>query len=450
MRRRSITFGRWSRCALALVSGACSREVIPATTIDDTPPVVRDRDAAMSDATSVDALSSIPSDAPADRGVTVDAGVSSGALGVVRREGESVTLRTHPTVNYRGVDAAYDPARRRFLVVYGNAPIGGATLDDDGVQVGDGFRLTDEPYAEGRWTQLPRVAYGADGFLVTWHAEIGRSVVAQARRVALDPGGPVFAGPAVALDAPGDQQESPVAVAFSPETREFMTVWAQRGLRARRVNASGAPVGASVAVSEEGVFVEQPSVTYHPASRSFFVVFMQASSDGARVLLRRLEDGTARPIGAARDLTGALAFAKITDAAFDAHAGEVIATWYEVRGTERGFAAQRFRADGEPAGVARPVFRPHHSYDGYDLAWSAATGTSLAAFHGPAADAFGAELDRSLAASEPLVVTASGARNGLFLPRVVAHPERPWWLVLGSADYARVVAQRVTRVDARP
>ncbi len=429
---------RWPS-ALALAAGACAQasEGVPEAGLPpDTPaldvpapdvptPDVRpDRDAA-----------DVPRD---DLG-----GVPSGRLGAPRRDGDSFALRTHPTVNYRGVDGAYDPMQRRFLLVYGNAPIGGAVLDDDGVQVGDGFRLTDAPFAENNWTQLPRVAYGAGGFVVTWHLSVGRSVVAQARRVAVGPGGPSFAGPSVTLSELGTQQESPAAVGFSPRTGEFLVAWAQQGLKVRRLDAAGAPVGPVVPASEEGVFVEQPSLAYHPGARAFFVVFMQASGMHARVLLQRLEDGSARPLGAARDLTGPLEFAKITDADFDAHTGEVIATWYEVRNGQRGFAAQRFRGDGEPAGVARPVFQPHHAYDGYDLAWSPATGTSFATFHGPAPEAFGAELDRDLGASTPFVVTASGARNGLFLPRVVAHPGRPWWLVFGSADYARVTVQRV-------
>ena len=149
-------------------------------------------------------------------------------------------------------------------------------------------------------------------------------------------------------------------------------------------------------------------------------------------------------MGALRDLTGAIAFAKVTDVAYDAASGAVIASWYQVRDGLRGFAAQRFGGDGEPLGASATVFAPHGSYDGYDLAWSPTTGTSFAAFHGESANDMGAELDDTLRSSTPFAVTASGSRNGDFLPRVVAHPSRPMWLVLSSADYARVVLQRVS------
>jgi hypothetical protein len=34
-------------------------------------------------------------------------------------------------------------------------------------------------------------------------------------------------------------------------------------------------------------------------------------------------------------------------------------------------------------------------------------------------------------------------RNGVFLPRVVAHPSRPWWIDFGAPDYGYVLAQRI-------
>ena len=45
----------------------------------------------------------------------------------------------------------------------------------------------------------------------------------------------------------------------------------------------------------------------------------------------------------------------------------------------------------------------------------------------------------------PLELDAATAINGNFLPRVVAQPNGPLWLVLASPDYARVAVQRVRR-----
>lgn len=363
-----------------------------------------------------------------------------GRLGTTARDGDTVTLRTNPTVNYRGVDTAYDPVHRVFLVVYGNAPIGGAFLDDEGRQIGDGFALTDN----ANWTQNPRVAWGGGGFLASWHREAGRSVVPLVRRVNYSASGPTFGGEGTVIGPAGSMQESCVSLAWSEEASEFLAVWSFNGVHARRIGPDGTPRGDVVTLTDPAVWTEQPSVVWSAAARSYFVVFMQTVGSLAGVALRRL-DATGAPVGALRDLTGPIAFAKVTDVAYDAAAGAVIATWYQVRDGVRGFAAQRFGGDGEPQGPSAVVFAPHGSYDGYDLAWNPATGTSFAAFHGEGADDMGAELDDGLRSSPPFAVTMSGSRNGDFLPRVVAHPTRPLWLVLSSADYARVVLQRVVR-----
>lgn len=368
-----------------------------------------------------------------------DAAPPPGRLGVVTRDGPGVTLRAHPTVNYRSVDAAWDAARRTCLVVYGNGPVGGAFLDDDGAQVGDGFRLTDLPHPGGPWSQLPRAAAGRAGFVATWHIEVARSAMVQARRVL--PGG-MFGGPAVAVSEPGTQQESPAAIAYAEEADEFLVVWAQSGLKGRRLDGSGTPVGPVLTLSTPDAWVEQPAVVWHPGARTYFVTYMQEHG-GTRVNVQRVAVGTGATVGAARSLSGDLAFAKVTDVAYDARAGEVIATWFAVRGSARSFEVERLRGDGEPVGPRATVFAPHASYDGYDLAWSPATGTSFAAFHGTGAEAAGAELDAENRDGAPFEVTAAAPRNGLFLPHVVAHPSRPWWLVMGSPDYGSVLVQRV-------
>ncbi len=414
----------------------------PGATSVELPPA---RDAAARDATGADHPPATDVLAPQDvllvedsPAPTVDA--PPARVGTLAREGDAVTLRTHPTVNYRFVDAAYDPARRVFLVVYGNAPVGGAFLDDEGAQVGDGFRLTEQPQSDGLWTQFPRVAAGRAGFVVTWHAEFGRSPVVQSRRVIP---GPSF-GPTVSLSDPGTQQESPAALSYAPDRDEFLVVWAHAGLKGRRLSGEGAARGEIVALSTPGVWVEQPAVAWHPGAGAYFVTYMQEVSGTAQVMLLRVSaDGA--PAGEARSLSGPLSFAKVTDLELDARTGELVASWYAVQGGVRGFAAQRVRADGTLVDTPRTVFAPHGSYDGYDLAWSAATGTLLAVFHGAGAEVAGAELDGAWRETPAGDLTSVMPRNGVFLPRVVAHPARPWWIALGSPDYARVIAQRIAR-----
>lgn len=366
----------------------------------------------------------------------------TGTLGALRQAGTTSAIDAWPTVNYRGVDTAWNTDAGVFLAVYGNAPIGGAFLSAEGAQIGSGFLLTGEAYDGANWTQNPRVASGDDGFLVTWHAEAGATAAPRARLVRFADGGPAFDGGVQGLADGGAQQESPIAVAWSPDAREYLAVWAANGLYARRLDASGVPLGEPTLLTAAGVWVEMPAVVYHPGCRCFVATCMQESNGGARVLRLRLDATT---LLGTIDLTGTVDFAKVTDIELDAARDEVVATWYEVRGGVAGFAAQRFGADGAATSEAVTVFAPHASYDGYDLAYNPVTGTSLAAFHGDVAAPVVAELAVDLTDGDAMSLEGGGATYGFYLPRVVAHPTEPAWLVLGAPDYTSVAMGRVVR-----
>lgn len=358
-------------------------------------------------------------------------------------QGPPQVLDSNPTVNYRGVDIAWEPVSGGFLVVYGNAPIGGALLDAGGQQVGAGFSMTGVPPDGEPWSQNPRVSAGAGGYLVTWHQELSAGPQVQVRRVRREGDGPVFDGPPITIGTPGSNQESCAALAFSPVTQEFLVVWAQQGLRSRRLAVDGSPLADEVALSEPGVWVEQPSVAYDPTCGCFFVAFMQAVESGAHVLLTRVGDGTGQPLGPALDLSGPLEFAKVTDVEGDG-AG-VVASWYAVAGGVSGFVAQRLGPSGAPLSPPVPVFAPYGSYDGYDLAWSPVTGTALGVFHGLDVSVVAAELGPDLVNGAPFALDPGGATKGVFLPRAVAHPTDAAWLVVASPDYSHVIVQRVSR-----
>ncbi len=418
---------------LTPLAAGCSTGLTPSGDDDDSAAAVDD------DTTSPGDDDSTP---PPDDDTTPS---NFGLLGTVRPDGPPQTLNTHPTVNYRGVDAAWDDGAGVFLVVYGNAPIGGAFLDGSGAQLGEGFLMTEEEFTGANWTQNPRVLLADGGFLASWHQELESGPVVQVRKVGYSGSGPEFLGSAVSLSGAGSNQESPAALAFSTETLETLVVWAQDGLRGRRLGADGTPLAGEFTLIAPGIWVEFPSLVYHPGGHCFFALWMQTVEEFAHVYLQRVEDGTGAPLGGAIDVTGPIEFAKVTDLTFDAGSGAVLATWYEVRGGVGGFGAQRFAGDGTALDSARTVFAPYATYDGYDLAWSPVTGTSLGAFHSFSASTGIGELAADLGQGPTQELEPGTAVNGNFLPRVVASGDEPLWLVLASPDYASVAVQRVVR-----
>lgn len=378
---------------------------------------------------------------PIDDTGGVDPG-PSGELGTLAGS-KATRLDTWPTVNYRGVDTAWGESVGVFLAVYGNAPIGGAFLGIGGEQIGAGFLLTDEDYDGSNWTQNPRVVSDDGGWLVSWHAEEYEGPIPTVRHVTFDGSGPGFAGAAVAIGTPGANQESPIALAWDGTTGHHLAVWAQGGLRARVLGADGTPAADAVQLTDPSVWVESPALATIAGCGCAALTWMEAVDDGARVWLARVSTSTGALVGDPVDLSGVVTFAKVTDVEYDAAADELIPSWYQVAGGLSEFAAARYDPDLNPTAASRTVFSPYGSYDGYDLAWSAVTGTSLAAFHGPDVHDHAAELARDLSDGDAITLDVADATNGVFLPRVVAHPFEPAWFVLGSPDYAGVAIQRV-------
>lgn len=359
--------------------------------------------------------------------------------------GGATRLDAVATVNYRGVDAAWSPAAGLLLVAYGNAPVGGALLDGDGVQVGAGFLVQDQPYDGTNWAQNPRVTPTDAGWLVTWHQYDPPQVVVRGLRA--EGGAPTFRGPGVALSTTPTQQESPAALAWAPELGAALVVWATDGLRGRLVGADGQPLGPELVLLPAGTWREMPAVAWQPGCGCWGVTVMAAPAAAEVRLLRVGADGAVRSDVA---LAEGLEFAKVTDLALDEGTGELVASWYQVGGGAAGFATARVGVDGA-VGPARTIFAPYGSYDGWDLAWSPVTGTSLAAFHGAeGAAALTGELARDGAESAPLPLGTAGAESGLYLPRVAAFPERAAWIVVATPDYAAVSVEVVDRRQAGP
>lgn len=364
-----------------------------------------------------------------------------GTLGTLRSDG-AARLDTVATVNYRGVDAARDEASGTFVVAYGNAPIGGAIVDAQGAQVGAGFLIADA-YTGANWSQNPRVVSTSTGVLVSWHQDQGAGPTVAVRAMRVVGGAPTFDHAEVTLSSPGSSQESPASMAWSPERSAALVVWAQDGLHAVRVGADGSALGTEVQLTEAGVWVEMPSVAWSPGCDCWLVSVMQAPDTAAHVLLLRVDGATGAARGATTDLTGALEFAKVTELTADEATGDVIASWYQVTGGAAAFGAVDLDADGAVIGAPRTIFAPYGSYDGYDLSWSPVTGSSLGVFHGSDVSALAEELAKDLSDGDARALDTTGASSGVYLPRVVADPTAPAWLVFASPDYAGVSVERI-------
>ena len=78
----------------------------------------------------------------------------------------------------RGVDSAYDPNTRTYLVVGGAGTLLGVCINEQGTPVSGQIVVNNDGFGS-----FPRARYGAGGFLVVWNEEVGNPSQVHARTV---------------------------------------------------------------------------------------------------------------------------------------------------------------------------------------------------------------------------------------------------------------------------
>lgn len=349
--------------------------------------------------------------------------------------GNSIQLATAGVSNYRGFCGDFDRVNRVFVIVHGNGPVGGLFLDDDGNPIGAGFTL---PTAAG-WSQLPRVSCSNEGScLAVWHD--GRAGVrVYGRVIRFTAGGVAQMGADFLIGGPS-WQEAPPGIAYSPDSGEYLVSWSSNNTYAQRVSVDGQLRGGTLTISGDNIWTEQSSVAYSPVGRNFAVITMKSlGATQAQIFFRTVAAGSGalgNPIVVDDNMAGG----KITDLEWDSGAQKFFGGWFN----GGGFTGALISSDGSSV-LPSVIFPGFSSYDGFDMAFNEHTQTIFSVFHGPSAEDWGAELDRQFQSGNAYEVTSVGAANGAFVPKIVAHPFKPFWIVITTRDYGALFVQKVVR-----
>jgi hypothetical protein len=358
----------------------------------------------------------------------------AGIIGNTYPAGNSVQLSTAQVGNYRGFGGAFDRANRVFVIVYGNGPVGGLFLNDDGNQIGSGFTLP----TVNVWSQLPRVACSNSGScLAVWHDSRGGQPQVYGRVLRYSAGGIAQMGADFLIGGWLTMQEGPPGIAFSPEAGEYLVSWNQQKTYAQRVSAEGQLNGGLLTITDENIWTEQSAVAYSPVNRSFGIVTMKSRPDErGQIVFRSVQAGTGALLTGQILLDDNMGVAKITDIEWDTGAQKFYAGWWGGVGGGLVDSNGNFAAGNIILG---------NSYDGYDFAYNEYTQTIFGIYHGPSAEDWGNEGDRHFQAGNSYEVTNVGAVNGAYVPKVVAHPFKPFWIVITTRDYNALFMQKVVR-----
>lgn len=352
------------------------------------------------------------------------------------------------TAPVRWPDVAYDPKDDVFLAVSGAGQLEGLFVSGAGTPEGAAFVVNDGTL----YGQAPRVVYASaiDAFLVTWHETIGSSTRIRGRliRHGLAPLTGNFD-----ISSLTTNWEMGAAVAYSPQSHEFLVAWqgANSSLRGQRVSEAGAAVGAELELDASPRYHRDPAVSWTPTTDEFLVAYAGCNGNNdCFVAAQRVKAGTGALVGGPLTLEPSVQATYIPEIAFNAFTRQSLVVWHAANPGDSGFRGRRVNTDGSLE-AAVTVSTLYGSYDANGLAWNPVSNTFAFITHSTGSQdavlelsAVGAPLDTTGAMVGP--VSASGNFN----PRIAARGNAAEWLAVTSTAFNQLTTQKLLTGTREP
>ncbi len=269
--------------------------------------------------------------------------------------------RLGPTFNLGGTnspvilpDVAHDPVNNRWLQVSGNGFIEGHLMNATGGTIG-AFRVN----ATAGYVQNPRVEYGGEGYLVTWHETIGNLAYVRGRIVSADG---VPQGGDIPLSGGGSSWLAGAAIAYSTASREFLVAWVGSfgvtdDIHAQRVSANGTPVGGLILISSGSPdWDREPAIAYNPDTDQYYVAYAAYSrSNYGYISGRRIQAGTGAYVGGIQQFATNVA-SRIPSISYNTATAQYLLVWHHTYSGGAAFYGQVLSGpDASPVGGVKVI-----------------------------------------------------------------------------------------------
>jgi hypothetical protein len=372
-------------------------------------------------------------------------------------------------------DIAHDYVNNRYLLVAGKGFIEGQLLNAAGQRM-SAFRVNALP----EYAQNPRVAFGGDRYLVTWHAVLEPGPYARVRGRILDANGTPLTGDFdIAVTAVNAATSScwldGADVAYSTGSQEFLVAWSgyffhTRDIFFQRVNVGGALLGGNTLLSL-GDAVRQdrePAVAYNPHRNEFFVAYGVWDDSSARgyVSGRPVVAGSGEMVGPAPPLPqfgSAAAGMKVPSISYNTTTQQYLLGWTQLSPFQH-VNSVTLTGTGVQTGPLRVLSSFYAAYDALDIDYNQPSGKFLLVTHGagtqPWEDAAvsinpdGTAYDNGFFLTSTTDVRAlrsnPAANDGNFHPRIAPSAHEGKWLMVTSSVFAAVHAQFASSGASQP
>ncbi len=362
--------------------------------------------------------------------------------------------RLGPTFNLGGTtnpallpDVAHDPVNNRWLQVSGNGFIEGHLLNSTGGTVG-AFRIN----ATAGYVQNPRVEYGGDGYLVTWHETIGNLAYVRGRIVSTDG---VPQGGDIAISGGGSSWLAGVAIGYSTASREFIVAWVGNfgvtdDIHAQRLSSTGTLVGGLILISSGSAdWDREPAIAYNPDTDQYYVAYASYSrSNYGYVSGRRIQAGTGAFVGGIQQFATNIA-SRIPSISYNTATAQYLLVWWHQSSGGVAFYGQVLNGpDASPVGGVKVISSYYVAYDALDVDYNEPSGEFLLVTHGRnwedaavSLRSTGDPMDNGFVLTNTPDFRAVKNGDGNFNPRMAASKSEKKWLAVTSSGFASTAAQ---------
>jgi hypothetical protein len=355
----------------------------------------------------------------------------------------------------KGNAVAYDSSNHVYLTVGTYGKLYGRFVGIDGTPLGNPFVIQ----ASTNFTHSPSVAFspdadgGAGGFLVAWHESDlpAGSTSVHARIVSVAKSGPAGADNVINTD--GSWWNAHVAVAYGTVNKEFVVAFARvhpvYGIRATRVDNTGAAVAPTFTVVQNNQFEDNPGIAYNPNTNQFLVSNSGFDPVGSFAFVdTRLVPGGSQIAGSATRLVVTVG-TWITAVTYNPQTNKYLVVWFGADSVSTGTYGHQVNADGTVSGNVILVSARFKCHDGLDAAYNVNSGTYfVVSCDVNSAEDGGVELAgnaQPIAAGFEVTSTDAGATDegGNYAPRIAASTDDPNWLMTATNNFTSLVDQLV-------
>jgi hypothetical protein len=361
-----------------------------------------------------------------------------------------------------GTDVAYDSINHVYLVVATGGQIGvpvfGRFVAANGTPLGNVFAIQTTPSG----AHFPGVAFspdangGAGGFLVAWsEGDLpGQNTSVHARMVAFGQNGAY--GPENLVDAYPTYWNTPVKMAYSTTSKEFLLVFTGvpggRGIRAVGVDNNAAVMVPTFSVAVNSQFEDWPSVAYNPTNDQFLVSYVGYNAVArAAFTASRLVTAGGNPVVGLPTILYATVGTWVSETVYNPRTNQFLVAWVGGITAPTTTFGRVLNADASIAGNVNVLSNRFASVDGMDLDYNPVTDTYFLVASTPiSGEDGGVELKGAtgVPVDNGFLATAGAGKSGRPYPRIKASTQDPNWLICMSNSFGTTDIQLITGTPA--